>query len=118
MKLTKHNGRAGKHGVYNPKHNDRSFDVSHSEHIDGERAERNVYWDCYNGYRRLAEKNSDEIEMASTFEEVEQLYYRIIQSGRTPGTKRTDTQNGTAQQTKSLKIKRPAQRKVYCKLGK
>lgn len=33
MKLTKHNGRAGKNGVYNPKHNDRNFDVSNSEHI-------------------------------------------------------------------------------------
>ena len=34
MKLTRHNGRAGKNGVYNPKHNDRSFDIANSEHID------------------------------------------------------------------------------------
>ena len=74
MKLTKHNGRAGKNGVYNPKHNDRNFDVSNSEHIDEQRAEHNIYWDCYNGYRQLAEKNSDEIELASTFEEVEHKY--------------------------------------------
>ena len=33
MKLTRHNGRAGKNGVYNPKHNDRSFDIANSEHI-------------------------------------------------------------------------------------
>lgn len=26
MKLTRHNGRTGKNGVYNPKHNDRQFD--------------------------------------------------------------------------------------------
>ena len=26
MKATRHNGRAGKHGAYNPKHNDREFD--------------------------------------------------------------------------------------------
>lgn len=45
MKLTKHNGRAGKNGVYNPKHNDRNFDVSNSEHIDEQRAEHNIYWD-------------------------------------------------------------------------
>ena len=38
MKLTRHNGRSGKHGTYNPKHNDRTFDVSNSEHIDEERA--------------------------------------------------------------------------------
>lgn len=85
MKLTKHNGRAGKNGVYNPKHNDRSFDVSHSEHIDEERAEHNVYWDCYNGFRQIAEKNSDDIELASTFEKVEKLYYRNHYSGYTEG---------------------------------
>ena len=85
MKLTKHNGRAGKNGVFNPKHNDRSFDVSHSEHIDGERAAHNIYWDCYNGYRQLAEKDSDEMEMASTFEEVEQLYYHNRYSDYTDG---------------------------------
>lgn len=28
VKLTRHNGRAGKNGVYNPKHNDRSFDIN------------------------------------------------------------------------------------------
>lgn len=38
MKATRHNGRSGKHGSYNPKHNDRQFDISHSEHIDGELA--------------------------------------------------------------------------------
>ena len=27
MKLTRHNGRTGKNGVYNPKHNDRQFDI-------------------------------------------------------------------------------------------
>lgn len=50
MKLTRHNGRAGKNGVYNPKHNDRSFDIANSEHIDEERAKLNLYWDCYNGF--------------------------------------------------------------------
>ena len=32
MKMTRHNGRAGKNGVYNPKHNDRQFNVGNSEH--------------------------------------------------------------------------------------
>ena len=32
LKLTRHNGRAGKHGTYNPKHNDRSFEIANSEH--------------------------------------------------------------------------------------
>ena len=30
LKLTRHNGRAGKHGTYNPKHNDRSFEIANS----------------------------------------------------------------------------------------
>lgn len=51
MKLTRHNGRAGKNGAYNPKHNDRSFNINNSGHIDGERAKGNIYWDCFNGYR-------------------------------------------------------------------
>lgn len=50
MKATRHNGRTGKFGVYNVKHNDRNFDVSNSEHIDVERAKGNIYWDCYQGY--------------------------------------------------------------------
>jgi len=33
LKLTRHNGRSGKHGTYNPRHNDRRFDVENSEHI-------------------------------------------------------------------------------------
>ena len=68
MKLTRHNGRSGKHGTYNPKHNDRTFDVSNSEHIDEERAKHNVYWDCFNGYRTFAEKQVQS-ELADTFEE-------------------------------------------------
>ena len=75
MKLTRHNGRAGKNGVYNPKHNDRSFDIANSEHIDEERAKQNLYWDCYNGFRNF--KNPEkENELSTTFEDVEQLFYR------------------------------------------
>lgn len=33
MKGTRHNGRSGKDGVYNPLHNDRRFDPEHSEHV-------------------------------------------------------------------------------------
>lgn len=74
MKLTKHNGRAGKDGVYNPKHNDRSFDPSHSEHIDADRSRDNVYWDCYGGLRRGGGPSEDE-ELAETFSEIERRYY-------------------------------------------
>lgn len=44
MRMTVHNGRAGKSGVYSPKHNDRQFDISSAEHIDPERMPGNVYW--------------------------------------------------------------------------
>lgn len=44
MRMTIHNGRAGKNGVYSPKHNDRQFDISSAEHIDPERMPGNVYW--------------------------------------------------------------------------
>ena len=40
MKLTRHNGRAGKNGVYNPKHNDRNFKIENAEHIDPELAKQ------------------------------------------------------------------------------
>ncbi len=51
MKATRHNGRSGKNGSYNPKHNDRNFNLEHSEHIDATLALENVYWDCYVGKR-------------------------------------------------------------------
>ena len=50
MKLTRHNGRSGKNGVYNPKHNDRRFNIDNSDHIDREREKQNIYWDCYRGF--------------------------------------------------------------------
>lgn len=44
MRATIHNGRTGKDGTYNTKHNDRQFDISHAEHIDPERVKLNRYW--------------------------------------------------------------------------
>ena len=57
MKATRHNGRSGKHGTYDAKHNDRRFDVENSEHIDAERTKFNVYWDCYQGYSLPNDEN-------------------------------------------------------------
>ena len=76
LKLTRHNGRAGKHGTYNPKHNDRSFEITNSEHIDPERVQQNIYWDCYNGIRSALQPQ-DVDSLADTFEEVEKLYYKL-----------------------------------------
>ena len=43
QRVSRHNGRAGKHGVYNPKHNDRQFDVNHADNIDKSRTSMNLY---------------------------------------------------------------------------
>ena len=74
MRLTRHNGRSGKNGTYNPKHNDRRFDLENSEHIDAERAKRNIYWDCYRGITTFDNRNAD-AEQDFSFEKVEQMYY-------------------------------------------
>ena len=75
MKLSRHNGRSGKNGAYNVKHNDRRFDVEKSEHIDAERTKQNVYWDCYQGYYSEANIPEDE-EMPASFSEVERQFYQ------------------------------------------
>lgn len=62
MRMTIHNGRAGKDGAYNPRHNDRSFDISHAEHIDPERMPGNVYWN-WTGKKDIS------------FEDAERLFY-------------------------------------------
>ena len=72
IKATRHNGRAGKHGTYDPKHNDRRFDVQNSEHINSEMTKFNVYWDCYQGYS-LPEGENQRAQF--TFTEVEKAFY-------------------------------------------
>lgn len=71
MRVTSHNGRSGKHGAYNSKHNDRQFDVSKSEHIDMDRLMENVYWDYQRGYRFPREGND-----GISFEEIELQFYK------------------------------------------
>ena len=61
MRVTQHNGRAGKNGVYSAKHNDRNF-TSEAEHIDQSRSDLNRYWRLY----------KDE----PTFEDCEARFYR------------------------------------------
>ena len=59
MKATRHNGRSGKNGTYNPRHNDRRFDLENSEHIDAGRVRENIYWDCYRGYTTMQNREED-----------------------------------------------------------
>jgi len=74
MKLTRHNGRSGKHRTYNPRHNDRRFDVENSEHIDTARVVKNVYWDCYRGVTTM-QTRADGNTPDFSFEQIEQAYY-------------------------------------------
>ena len=74
LKLTRHNGRAGKHGTYNPKHNDRNFNLTNSEHIDPERVKGNIYWDCVHGFRSALD-SLDPDDLAVTFSDVERQFY-------------------------------------------
>ena len=61
MRITNHNGRAGKNGVYSAKHNDRKFDTDKAEHIDQDRTSLNRYW--------------QRDQEASSFEENEANFY-------------------------------------------
>jgi len=74
VKLTRHNGRFGKNGTYNPKHNDRRFDLNNSDHINAERANQNVYWDCYQGFHFPKDREQEE-RVVYSFEQIEKLYY-------------------------------------------
>ena len=71
-RVSRHNGRAGKHGVYNPKHNDRQFDVAHAENIHQDRTSLNLYWDWQNGLRNHEENQSGQYP---TFNLVERDFY-------------------------------------------
>ena len=72
VRVTTHNAKSGKHGAFNPKHNDRQFDVTKSDHIDAMRMLENVNWDYQRGYRFPGKSEDDGI----TFEDVELAYYK------------------------------------------
>lgn len=74
LTLTKHNGRSGQNGVYNPKHNDRSFNVEKSEHIDPERMKHNIYWDFSNQYSTWETRGQNE-ELSVRFDQIERAFY-------------------------------------------
>lgn len=69
-RLTRHNGRAGKDGVYKASHNDRTFNTEHADHIDSGRIARNIYWDCFRGATYPAQQDGE-----VSFEDVERAYY-------------------------------------------
>lgn len=62
MRATIHNGRTSTLGAFTPKHNDRSFNINHAEHIDPERVKLNRYWNWTGNPE-------------TTFEAAEQAFY-------------------------------------------
>ncbi|MBQ5956287.1 MAG: hypothetical protein IJL46_01815 [Clostridia bacterium] len=74
LKMTRHNGRSGKNGTYNPKHNDLRFDIANSDHIDQDRVKQNVYWDCYQGFHFPSDQEQED-RIVYSFEQIERTYY-------------------------------------------
>ena len=65
MRVTYHNGRSNKQGVYSSKHNDRNFEAENASHIEPEQAENNAYWHIY-------QRQNPEM----SFENAEEKFYR------------------------------------------
>ncbi len=72
MRATRHNGRAGAHGTYNPKHNDREFDLDNAVDINREMTPNNIYWNCYQGFTFHKDRGNDWM----SFKDVELLFYK------------------------------------------
>lgn len=72
-KLTRHNGRSGKAGVFSSKHNDRRFDTEKVDHINQDRLTHNIFWDCYQEFQIPFK---EDISGNHSFEEVEKKFYR------------------------------------------
>ena len=72
-RATNHNGRTGDNGkTIKPLHNDRNFDVSQADNIDGERSGDNVYWT----FTTAKVKGADGTERdPQTFDEQERAVY-------------------------------------------
>lgn len=75
LTVTRHNGRSGKNGTYNPKHNDRSFNVENSEHINTENGKLNVYWDYVNGLSTWESRSQNDDNLELRFEYIEKKFY-------------------------------------------
>jgi hypothetical protein len=75
LRATRHNGRAGKNGIFKAGHNDRSFNIENADHIDEDRSKFNFYWDCYQGLNAV-DANGTRPQFQYNFEQVELMFYR------------------------------------------
>ena len=67
--------------------------MENSEHIDAERAGKNIYWDCYRGFT-TAESREDAGQPDFSFEEIERMYYTEHYAGH------VDAQNARNEKTR------------------
>lgn len=98
-RVSRHNGRSGKHGVYNPKHNDRQFDVAHAENIDRDRTGLNLYWDWQNGLR---DHEANQSGQYPTFNQVERAFYEQRYGGYLAGQTARNVKNGHAGRNRTV----------------
>jgi hypothetical protein len=71
MRVSRHNSRSGNNSA---KHNDRNFNTADSLHIHEEEKEKNVYWDCYQGFR-LDGAPKREDPPVFIFGHIEEMFY-------------------------------------------
>lgn len=74
VRATRHNGRVGKAGIFKAGHNDRSFNLENAGHIDSQRTDQNIYWDCYQGFN-IPDENGIRPERKFNFDEIEHAFY-------------------------------------------
>ncbi len=98
-RVSRHNGRAGKNGIYNPKHNDRSFDIANAENIDTARTAFNLYWDCRNGLRTHEEHISGGYP---TFKQIEHDFYAERYSDYIAGQTQRNNKAGHAKRNRTI----------------
>ncbi len=99
QRVSRHNGRAGKHGVYNPKHNDRQFDVAHAENIQQSRTSLNLYWDWQNGLRNHEQNQSGK---NPSFNQVERDFYEQRYSAYLAGQTARNVKAGHAKRNRTV----------------
>ena len=98
-RVSRHNGRSGKHGIYNPKHNDRQFDVAHAENIDRSRTGLNLYWDWQNGLR---DHEANQSGQYTTFNQVERAFYEQRYGGYLAGQTARNVKAGHAGRNRTV----------------
>ncbi|SFC12239.1 hypothetical protein [Butyrivibrio sp. YAB3001] len=75
MRCSRHNGRSGAHGAYNPKHNDREFELEKAEELKRELTRNNLYWNCID---REVVRHDQRGEGDHTFTEIEKGFYDLV----------------------------------------